>query len=96
MPFQGGEKMTPAWAQRREELLSDCIVSPDVFNPMVDRLGEFVVPYQHALETEASQSGDGMGRKTAWGLDDLVPLMPQVRTVLATMQPGAVVEVQVS
>ncbi len=47
--------MTPAWARRREELLSDCIVSPDVFIPMVDRLGEFIVPYQHALETEASQ-----------------------------------------
>ena len=47
--------MTPAWAQRREELLSDCMVSPDVFQQMVDRLGEFVVPYQHALETEASQ-----------------------------------------
>ena len=29
-------------------------------------------------------------------LDDLVPLMPQVRTVLATMQPGMVVEVQAS
>ena len=37
-----------------------------------------------------------MGRKTAWGLDDLVPLMPQVCPVLATMQPGVVVEVQVS
>jgi hypothetical protein len=37
--------MTPLWAQRREDLLSDCIVSPDVFNQMVDRLGEFVVPY---------------------------------------------------
>jgi hypothetical protein len=34
--------MTSAWAQRQEELLSDCIVSPDVFNPMVDRLAEFV------------------------------------------------------
>jgi SRSO17 transposase len=45
--------MTPVWAQRREELLSDCIVSPDVFNQMVDRLGEFVMPYQQALETEA-------------------------------------------
>src|SRR5712691_1060066 len=45
--------MTPAWAQRQEELLSDCIVSPDVFNPIVERLGEFVVPYQHALEAEA-------------------------------------------
>src|SRR6266852_995930 len=45
--------MTPVWAQRREELLSECIVSPDVFNQMVDRLGEFVVPYQQALEAEA-------------------------------------------
>jgi SRSO17 transposase len=54
MAFPGGEKMTPAWSQRREELLRDCIVSPDVFNQMMDRLGEFVVPYQHALETEAS------------------------------------------
>jgi hypothetical protein len=47
--------MTPAWAQRREEILSDCLVSPDVFHQMVDRLGEFVVPYQHTLETEANQ-----------------------------------------
>lgn len=47
--------MNTAWAQRREDLLSDCIVSPDVFNQMVDRLGEFVVPYQRALETEAGQ-----------------------------------------
>ncbi len=53
--MQGGEKMSTVWAQRREELLRDCIVSPDVFNPMVDRLGEFVVPYQQALETEAGQ-----------------------------------------
>ena len=44
--------MTPAWAQRREELLSDCIVSPDVFKPMVDHLRDFVVPYQRALEAE--------------------------------------------
>ena len=47
--------MTPAWAQRREALLRDCIVSPDVFTSMVERLGDFMVPYQHALETEASQ-----------------------------------------
>src|SRR5215475_7453695 len=46
--------MHSVWAQRREEILSDCSVSPDVFAQMVDRLGEFVVPYQHALETEAS------------------------------------------
>src|SRR5215813_2517476 len=45
--------MTPAWAQRREEMLSDCLVSPDVFHQMVDHLGEFVVPYQQALETAA-------------------------------------------
>jgi SRSO17 transposase len=47
--------MTSAWAQRHEALLRDCIVSPDVFSPMVDRLGEFVMPYQQALEAEASQ-----------------------------------------
>jgi hypothetical protein len=47
--------MMTVWAQRKEELLSDCIVSPDVFNQMMDRLGEFVVPFQQALETEASQ-----------------------------------------
>jgi hypothetical protein len=44
--------MMPTWAQRREALLRDCIVSPDVFTSMVERLGDFVVPYQHALETE--------------------------------------------
>src|SRR6266436_4912929 len=55
MPMQGGEKMGTVWAQQREDLLSDCIVSPDVFIPMVDRLAEFVVPYQHFLETEAGQ-----------------------------------------
>ena len=37
--------MISVWALRREALLSDCIVSPDVFIPMVDHLGEFVVPY---------------------------------------------------
>ena len=47
--------MTLAWAQRQEALLRDCIVSPDVFNSMVDRLRDFAVPYQHALGTEASQ-----------------------------------------
>ena len=47
--------MNPVWAQRREEILRDCLVSPDVFTQMVERLGEFVVPYQHALETETSQ-----------------------------------------
>ena len=45
--------MIPAWAQWQEALLRDCIVSPDVFTSMVDRLCDFVVPYQHALETEA-------------------------------------------
>jgi SRSO17 transposase len=47
--------MNTMWAQRREELWSDCLVSPDVFHQMLDRLGEFVVPYQRALETEAVQ-----------------------------------------
>src|SRR2546427_4405 len=47
--------MASAWAQRQEALLRDCIVSPDVFNHMVERLRDFAVPYQHALETEAGQ-----------------------------------------
>ena len=47
--------MNTGWARRREELLSDCLVSPDVFHQMVDRLGEFVIPYQQVLETEAGQ-----------------------------------------
>ena len=47
--------MPPAWAQQQMDLLRDCIVSPDVFASIVDRLGDFVVPYQHALETEAGQ-----------------------------------------
>jgi SRSO17 transposase len=47
--------MTPAWAQRQEALLRDCIVSPDVFVSIVDRLGNCVVPYQDALETEAGK-----------------------------------------
>jgi SRSO17 transposase len=45
--------MTPVWAQRRKELWSDCLVSPDVFHEMVARLGEFVMPYQQALATKA-------------------------------------------
>jgi len=36
-------------------MLNDCLVSPDVFHQMVERLGEFVVPYQQALATEADQ-----------------------------------------
>jgi SRSO17 transposase len=47
--------MTPAWAQRHEALRHDCIVSPDVFDHMVERLRDFAVPYQHALETEAGK-----------------------------------------
>ena len=47
--------MSSMWAQRRAELLSDCFVSPEVFTPLIDRLGEFVVPYQHALEAETDQ-----------------------------------------
>src|SRR5262249_49080576 len=47
--------MRSMWAQRHEELLSDCLVSPEVFTPLIDRLGAFVVPYQHALETETDQ-----------------------------------------
>jgi SRSO17 transposase len=47
--------MTSAWAQRQAELLRDCVVSPNVFTPMVDHLRDFVRPYQRALETEAGK-----------------------------------------
>jgi DDE superfamily endonuclease len=47
--------MHTVWTQRREEILSDCIVPSDVFHQMVDRLAEFVVPYQHVLETKTGQ-----------------------------------------
>src|SRR5215831_18973278 len=47
--------MTPAWVQRQEALLQDCVVSPDVFEHMVERLRDFVVPYQRALETAAGK-----------------------------------------
>jgi hypothetical protein len=51
--------MTPTWAQRREELLSDCLVSPDVFHQMLDRLGEFVVPYQRPPTTPCTSTSRG-------------------------------------
>jgi hypothetical protein len=47
--------MHTVWAQRREEVVRDCLVSPDIFNQMVDRLDEFVVPSQHVLATAAGQ-----------------------------------------
>src|SRR4029453_64792 len=47
--------MGTVWAQRREEAVRDCLVSPDVFHQMVERPAEFVFPYQHVLETEAGQ-----------------------------------------
>src|SRR5262244_2491853 len=62
--------MHSMWAQRREEVLSDCLVSPDVFHQMVDRLAEFVMPYQHVLETEAS------GHHVYLYLQGLLSLLP--------------------
>jgi hypothetical protein len=47
--------MRAVGASRQEELLHDCVVSPQVFDHLVDRLCHFVVPYQHCLETEAGQ-----------------------------------------
>src|SRR5215467_5578470 len=47
--------MTPVWVQRQEALLQDCVVSPDVFEDIVERLRDFVVPYQRALETAAGK-----------------------------------------
>ncbi len=47
--------MRAVWAQRQAELLSDCVVSPFVFDHRVDRLRDCAAPYQHGLETEAAQ-----------------------------------------
>jgi hypothetical protein len=47
--------MRAMWASRQENLLSDCVVSPHVFDHLLERLDDFVVPYQHALETETGQ-----------------------------------------
>ena len=37
--------MTPAWVQRQEALLRDCVVVSDGFDHIVDHLRDFVVPY---------------------------------------------------
>ena len=67
--------MTPLWAQRQAELLRDCIVSPDVFASMVDRLCDFVVPYQHGLETHLNLTvGEGVAQlATLCALEVRVP-----------------------
>ena len=46
--------MSTLWARRREELWSDCLVCPDVFHQMADRLAECVGPSQQALESESA------------------------------------------
>ena len=47
--------MRAVGASRQEELLNDCVVSPQIFDHLVDRLCHLVVPYQHCLETKAGQ-----------------------------------------
>src|SRR5712691_5743174 len=88
--------MTPVWALRHEELFNDCIVSPDVFNPMVDRLRAFVVPYQQALETEAGQRNmhlylagllSHLPRKNAEEIATLVDVERQVLQVFIGTAP---------
>ena len=63
--------MHTVWAQRREEVLRDCLVSPDIFKQMVDRLDEFVMPCQQALETEAGQ------RNVHLSLQELLSHLPR-------------------
>ena len=54
--------MTPAGAQRHEEVWRDGIVSPDVVTSLVDRRGDFVVPSQPALATAAAQRHGHLSR----------------------------------
>ena len=50
--------MALTWAQRREELLSDCIVSPDVFTPMIDRLAASAGLSRKGLQKVLSEEGN--------------------------------------
>ena len=68
--------------------MRDCVVSPDVFNHMADSLGDFVVPYQQALETEAGKRNvplylagllSHLPRKNA---EDIATLVDVVRLVM--------------
>jgi DDE superfamily endonuclease len=63
--------MIAVWASRQEDLLSDCVVAPHVFDHMVDRLYDFVVPYQRCLETEAEK------RKVSLDLAGLLSHLPR-------------------
>src|SRR5438034_9246970 len=98
MPLGGGEKMTPTWAQRREALVRDGIVSPDVFTSMVERLADFVAPYQHALGTEPSQRNvhlylqgllSHVDRKHAEAIAALVDVQRQVIHAFSRTAPWA-------
>jgi SRSO17 transposase len=55
--------MSVVWAQRQAELLHDCVVSPDVFEHMIERLHDFAQPYQQCLETEAGQRNVDLSRE---------------------------------
>jgi hypothetical protein len=52
--------MTPAWAPRQAELWSDCLVSPDVFNPMRDRRRPCVANLAKTSFTPVGSSADCM------------------------------------
>ena len=45
--------MTPAWAPRHAVFRRACLVSPDGFDPMGERVRDGAGPSHHALETEA-------------------------------------------
>ena len=86
--------MTPAWAQRQEALLHDCIVPPDVFDHIVERLRDFAVPYQAALETAAGKRNvslylqgllSHLPRKNA---EDIATLV-NVESTFRTLCPGS-------
>src|SRR4029450_7993947 len=84
---QHGRRPSTPWTQRQEALLRDCIVSPDVFDHIVERLRDFAVPYQHALETQAGKRNmylylagllSHLARKNAEGIAALVDVERQV------------------
>src|SRR5262245_12886610 len=58
--------MHPVWAQRRKEVLSDCLVSPDVFTQMGPTLakGDFLAKYSRSAIQSSEKSARYTGQNT--------------------------------
>jgi hypothetical protein len=76
--------MTPAWAQRQEALLRDCIVSPDVFDHMV----ECVFRAKVATPLQAKPATLGAQRRWVSIVSLIRPLLSMSSAVSAWIRPA--------